>query len=688
MTTRVVNESPPQFRTNLPCEMKLSKDENGLPRVSILGYTGKEVELWDYGVDAPVVYNVAGIKLGKDKIPYLLNHSSYHPLGHVEKTNIGNGQVMVEAVHSYPSQESKDVAQAIENGLPYQASMGLDIIVNSVTYHNDGNVMVNGRTFAGPIYVVNESLLTEMSATLFGRDDDTSITKLSKDTLKMIKNNAPIGSPPAAKEAPVTPQEPTTPVAPVSNSQPAPVAPVVPVAPVAPVANTNPATDPTLTKVLNWMVAYKDHPELIKNGVEGAWDDDRMKREVELKKLHNSYPQVPGAFIPSTKVDNAYVARLAYSIGVSPKTIEAKLGKPAADYAISQPLMGFTEGLMYCANANGGAFNGHSDKHQLAKFVKRLHMNNSFSTIDYPNLMHQVTMWKMEDAWLMDTPYAPTVCKVESNKDFKKTGHIKPQGGKMWEGLNQEGKITHGSFGKESKYETELATIAQIVTFKREDIENDDIGWIDETLKLMLEGAMMYPDWQLVQLIYGGVAAGVQTNTGTNRSVFDLPLTPENLEIVHNAVKRRVVDKEGPQKPNARHAKKHKLVITSDLEKTAWEIIMQKRFVQGPDGEFIGEDNYWANKFEIEIFDQLDNTSYHPNANARAWGLLPINTEIAPYAITYLRGQSRPTTELVDLPADELGFGVRGYWDVNLNYRPVHNNLLQSTAWSFPADES
>lgn len=687
MTTRIVNESPPQFRTNLPCEMKLSKDENGLPRVSILGYTGKEVDLWDYGVDAPVVYNVSGIKLGKDKVPYLLNHSSYHPLGHVEKSTIANGQVVVEAVHSYPSQESKDVAQAIENGLPYQASMGLDIIVNSVTYHGEGNVMVNGRTFAAPIYVVNESLLTEMSATLFGRDNDTSITKLSKDTLMTIKN-APKTPPaaPGSQTPPATPEAPKN-VAPVSNNEPAaPAAPVVP--PTAPVANTNPATDPVLAKVLNWMVEHKDYPELIKNGVADGWDDDRMKREVELKKLQNSYPKVPGVHIPNNTVDNAYVARLAYSVGVKPETIEAKLGKAAADHAVSQPIMGFTEGLMLCANANGGNFNGHSDRIQLAKFVKRMHTLNSFSTIDYPNLMHQVTQWRMEDAWLMDTPYAPTVCKMESNKDFKPTGHIKPQGGKMWEGLNQEGKITHGSFGKESKYETELATIAQIVTFKREDIINDDIGWIDETLKLMLEGALMYPDWQLVQLIYGGVAAGVQTNSGPLQSVFDLPLTPENLEIVHNAVKRRIVDKEGPQKPNARHAKKHKLVITSDLEKTAWEIINQKRFVQGPTGEYIGEDNYWAGKFEIEIFDQLDNTTYHPSAKERAWGLLPMDNEIAPYAITYLKGQTRPTTEIVDLPADELGFGVRGYWDVNLNYRPVHNNLLQSTAWSFPADES
>jgi len=162
-------------------------------------------------------------------------------------------------------------------------------------------------------------------------------------------------------------------------------------------------------------------------------------------------------------------------------------------------------------------------------------------------------------------------------------------------------------------------------------------------------------------------------------------LTAENLETVYNAIKRRDV-KKGDKIVKARQNTKYALVITSDLEKQAWEIINQERFVQGPTNEFVGERNYWRDKFEIKMFDQLDNTTYHADAKEKAWGLVPLNVKYAPYGITYLNGMSRPTTETVDLPADELGFGVRGYWDVNMDYRPVENDKLQATAWSFPAN--
>jgi hypothetical protein len=287
----------------------------------------------------------------------------------------------------------------------------------------------------------------------------------------------------------------------------------------------------------------------------------------------------------------------------------------------------------------------------------------------------------MEEAWMLDAPYAPTICKPESNKDFRPTGHIKPKGGTMWNGLNQEGKIEHGSFGKEDRYETRLSTVAQILTFKREDIINDDIGWIEETLNLMIEGAMMVPDYQLVNLIYNALSAGVIVD-GTSK--FALALTLANLETVYNKVKTRQVVK-GDKSVKNRTDTKWKLVVTTGLEKAAWEIIKQEVFIQGPDNTLTGRDNYWKNKFEISEFTQLDNTTYHSGAKVGAWGLVPVNVKYSPFAITYLNGQRRPTTETVDLPADELGFGVRGYWDVNLDYRPVEDDKLQATAWSFPA---
>lgn len=192
----------------------------------------------------------------------------------------------------------------------------------------------------------------------------------------------------------------------------------------------------------------------------------------------------------------------------------------------------------------------------------------------------------------------------------------------------------------------------------------------------------MVPDYQLVNLIYNALAAGVLTSGVSHHT---LAFSAANLETVYDAVKRREIVK-GDKAVKARNQTQYMLVHTANLEKQVWEVINQERFVQGPAGEFVGERNYWKDKFSPKIFDQLDNTTYHASAKLGAWGLVPMNVKYAPFAMTFLNGMSRPTTETVDLPADELGFGVRGYWDVNLDYRPVENNKLQATAWSLPAN--
>src|SRR5690554_4370483 len=148
----IKNEATP-LKVPLPAKIKMAEGSTAeLPKVNILGYTGAAVDLTDYGVDAPVVYLIDGIELAKPKgVPYLLNHDPNRPLGHVDSFSKTNHEVAVAATHSYPSQESRDVAQAIQNGLPYEASMGLEIDLRTTVFHSEGQVETNGRVFNAPI---------------------------------------------------------------------------------------------------------------------------------------------------------------------------------------------------------------------------------------------------------------------------------------------------------------------------------------------------------------------------------------------------------------------------------------------------------------------------------------------------------------------------------------------------------
>jgi polyribonucleotide nucleotidyltransferase len=109
--------------------------------------------------------------------------------------------------------------------------------------------------------------------------------------------------------------------------------------------------------------------------------------------------------------------------------------------------------------------------------------------------------------------------------------------------------------------------------------------------------------------------------------------------------------------------------------------------VIGPGGEMIrsivketgaaspsktGEANYWFGRLDQITFPQMSNSSLLGSGtfvSENTWLLWPKSQRFSPYSITYLRGQRRPTIEAVDLPANMLGVGTRGYWDIEINER-------------------
>lgn len=650
----------------LPCSIEnAEKKEGGFPRVSILGYTGDKVSLrgYPYYIDDPVVYNMEGIEY-KEKIPYLEDHMTL--LGHTENIRMEGGNLLAEGVHSDPGEYTNTVYERITNGIPHQASMGLEIEGESVTYVAEGNVQVNGRSFEGPIFVVNKSRLTEMTCTLFGRDSNTEVKNSSlKEGLKILMSKK-TDTPEPEKEAP--------PAAPVSDPVP------------EKVENSNP---PAPTPSQDWLLDYLEYPALVKNARKQGWDQEKMEAEVaklEAEDIENSYPGVPGPKLPGGGSGNHFLARLALGMGVKPETVENKLGKKVADAAYSEGGFSLKEALVVCANAEGGRFNGFSDVKNMNRFIKDLVVRNSFSTVNFPNLMHQVSQWRMEEAWEIEQPQSPAWCKEESSSDFRKSGRIKPGGGKMWEGFNDEGKLTHGQVGTEDKYETELDTIGQIMTFRRQDVINDDIGWIEETLDLMIEGALMFPDYRFLNLLLGAESAGHLVTTGTGQSKYTLALTRANLATVYKSARRRYTTKsssDADKTVNGMFNTRFTLLVSPDLEDVAYDILSQDRYVAGTD-TLVPEKNWMFNRLDLKVFNQMDNTSYNSNAASNNWAIIPNNVRYAPFYIRYLNRQKKPTTEVVDLPADELGFGVRGYWDVYMGYRPLENDKLQAFALSIP----
>jgi len=676
--------APGEAVFNLATPATSSPGENGSkPKLSFAGYSGQPVNLRDYGIEYPMIYNIGGIEY-KNSIPILYEH--WEPIGHSTTISKTETNLSGEGIPSFPSERTNTVIEALQNGFPFEASMGLRIPNKEdiVLLQKGEKRVINNREVTGPMYVAERSILKEMTITMSGRDSDTSFGLLNKEAITMLKNSAPPATPPVVPPAPA----PTPTPAPIQNSDPAPVptpAPTPAPAPVAPPAGVNNGVSRAdfirLNRLLN---SYPNHQTMIEAGFEAGESFENIENKVKLDMFNNNLPRVPNVGNGQREQsDNQILAHFALSCGVRPETLEKSgIDKKTVDNAHRAPLWSFVETLVHVANANetGRRFTGHSDIDLICDAIKntsrQVFHNSAYSQVDMPNLLKKTTQMMMEERWEINPPFATRFLKEESNKDFRVTQRIRPGGGKIWDSVNRDGKLEMTEFGPETEYRSKLDTIGQMLVINREQIYNDDMGVISDMLAAMVEGAMIVPDMKLGRLmLVTAAAAGTFWVDGDN-SRTSFALNRANLSTAYNAL-RRYNENRGKNYVNVINDR-WTLITSLTTEEAAWEILKQDRIVQetgAASGTKTGDKNFWFGKLDHVTFPQMGNTSLLNNGAAstfvseNTWLLWPSSQRFSPYSITYLRGMKRPTVEAVDLPGNMLGAGWRGYWDVEINER-------------------
>ena len=628
--------------------------------IKMEAYSGAAVDLWDYGFDYPVVYNIATMK-AKDKFAFLADH--YEAIGH-GKAELSN-TVVTEGVLLNNNEKATEIWNNLNEEFPYEASLGLRYKYSDVSFYAEGkSVVANGQTFKGPVYVVDNTVIKESSVVNFGRDSNTSVVKMTEEQLMTIKNKSPEGKPAPKEKAPVTP----TPV--VDNTLP----PEKPTAP-APVLQNAPEvgiSKQEMLRVVQLLNKYPKHSDIVAKAIENGWSDTDLQDAVELHNFRNGAPNLPNI---SNNQDNSMLIRMASSLGIKQDFLVKKFGEDKVDNALKSGFMTLREMIVNTANANGGRFNGLGDIENACKYVRELHNTDRFSTIDFPNLMHQVAALRVEQAWTIAQPFATQFLFEDNKTDFKPTKRIRPAGGNMWERLAKDGKIKHGGAGTEKIYTAELDTIAQILTFPRDMVINDDVGYIDQILTLMVDGALMVPDFELVNKIYNGESDGFLTEGANLLKGAGNALSETTLDTAYQLARDMAITKSGPTgdlSVKGRFGSKYILVTSAVNERLAWKLTQPTVVIEPAStggGNAAGSANYWFGRIRPMTFEQLGNDTYHPDANDSTWMLIPEERLYAPWSISYLNNQRRPITEVVSMPADMLGFGVRGYWDININNR-------------------
>lgn len=638
-------------------------------KLRFVGYSGGPVNLSDHNLKHPVYYDLATMTVAKKTTPMMYNHRT--EVGHTLSLDIGN-DLKGTGVLSVKNKASERIKNATEAEFPYEASIGLDVDTVKIFTVTKGTVEVNGRVVNSPCHIVKNCVLKEISVCPLGRDGNTSVTLFNSSDLKTINNNR-------LKDDPMPKKRVLPPETKVRRSSGDPVRRPVRNRHREPVRNhreedRTPADDildsMSATQMADIMELQADHPEhgkLIANGLRRGYSVKQIKNKMKLVDLENGMYKPPAKKgEPQDDLEARFVSALCSK---PEETLKKVYGEKTSDRVMNMPQIELREVLLNGAARLGGRFTGFSDVENMISFIGKanrgLIRNGGFSTFDFPEFFKRSATILLEEAWKIENAtFAQEMCIEESNNTFNPEERYRPSGGEMWESLTDDGRIKHTTFGKSKRYVTTLDTKAQLLVLPRPVLINNNMDVVKQMYQLMIEGSIIIPDYKLINRMWQPNGTFFVSNVND----FTLALTDANLSTIYAAARTYAIDKGKISWLNAM-SEKWILLHGPSLAKTAFDLLQVKFVGNTTANTRQGQDNFWTGKITTRELTNLGNTTINANAQADAWFLWPVAPRFAPWTLTYLRGQKKPTIRSVEVDNDILGVAMQGFLDVEVNDR-------------------
>ena len=248
------------------------------------------------------------------------------------------------------------MAKSGVNGFPWQASIGA-AVVDAQFIPNGQHVVVNGRTFTGPLHVVRRAVLKEISFVDSGADANTSAKvaarnpeqeeqKPMKETATAVAETVETQDTQTdTQETPETVSESPTPEQPTSTPTTVNAAATTDGDPVVAMRRQM-AAETRRVEAIRKLCRGK-HPDIEAQAIEEGWDETK----VELHVLRASRPQVPAVVTrPQGNTPQVFEAVAMMASGLPMDRIEALYAEPILEAADRLRGMGIQE---FCERACG-----------------------------------------------------------------------------------------------------------------------------------------------------------------------------------------------------------------------------------------------------------------------------------------------------------------------------------------------
>ena len=656
-------------------------DGKTLRRFNMTAYTGGVMTLagWAY----PVVVDMAGLVVGKKSRPILMDHDTGRIVGHTDAVGVDGGSLTVAGVISGVGSAAQEVVGASDNGFPWQSSLGA--AVKKVVFVPEGkSATANGKEFAGPVYMVRQAKLGEVSFVALGADDATT-AKVEAGRIPVIEGNSnmevmtmefekwieakgfvlanlsdeqnanlkamyeaetngtgkPVGEPgktieakPSAAEAVIQARE---------------------------EAQTAVRTERERVSAVQ-EICGGEFPRIERDAIRLGWTVEETSQKV-LKAMRENRPQADIHIVTRADKGANYdkktlEAALCLRAGIPDQTLVKEYGEQVVESAYANREMSLQVLLAECAAMEGMT-------------VPRTFCNETiragFSTVSLPGILNNVANKKLLKAFEAQPIVATRLCSEGELNDFKESERYRLTDVGDLEPVAPDGELKHGGL-KEEKATNQLGTFGKIFALTREMIYNDDLN----AFMKVPEGMGARAARKIDQLFFTRLLANPVQGDGKTlfhadhknwRDGADTALSGDSLALAIQLFLDQTDADGQPINVNPKF-----LLVPTSLKMTARELLNSVTFFATGSSNKARIPTYNAladEDIEVVTSPYLSNTNY-PGASTKAWCLFADPAVVDTFEIGYLKGRRIPLVEQGETDLDTLGVKFRVIFDLGV----------------------
>jgi hypothetical protein len=659
-----------------------------LPKFRMVAYTGGPMRIagWRY----PVVVDLAGLAIPSQNRPIRFGHdaSSGGGVGHTDAIRVEAGQLVATGVVSRDTAAAREIVVSSKNGFPWQASIGASVEEFEFVKENQ-KVIVNGRTFDGPVNVVRKATLGEISFVDLGADGNTSAqVAASRSTNPAQNKETSIMEGNASSSTTQTPANPQT-ASPATQAAAAPSAP--PVQASAPSQGAAPSTDRTPDEVRAEALAEtsritcirklcapsapggRHFAEIEAKAIAEGWDATKTELEV-LRASRPRAPQPGGTggvqgTIPGAPMGFAFSGPGPVSQDVLQAAclLSAGLAKPEQhcdtqhlDAASKRFRHGISLQELMIEGALANGYVGHSfrsDPHNIMRmaFPTREQIQAGFSTIDIGGILSNVANKFLLEGFFSVERTWRNICAIRSVGDFKTVTSYRLIGTDQYEQVSPDGELKHGTLGNET-YTNKADTYGLMLAINRQAIINDDLGAITTVPRKLGRGS---------GLKINDVFWTIFLNNATyfsvgNKNYLSGAATALGIDALSAAEQTFSDQVDSDGKPIG--VLPAIMLVPTALSATGTQLYKSMELRDNTSAAKYPIANPHQGKFRVEVSRYLGNAKY-AGSSSKAWYLLADPSDLPVIEVAFLNGNESPTIDSSEADFNNLGIKMRGYHD-------------------------